>query len=272
MSKQLPLLKYGPWSPSKASLAGTCALAFNYRYVDKLPMGPVGTPAKVGVTVHRAQELVFTGIHVTEALNTAISESESELTHKEKEQIKTFAQALIDFEERINKFKKNYPVKQVLLESKWAVTRNYEPCEFFDKEAIIRGIVDMGLVLESGHVIIIDHKTGRVRPAAYYQTQLQFYTVMSLAHFPDLKGVQCALHYVAHGKLEWSNPVKPSYIKDVLQPWLIDYLNRKSERADTIAPTVGNHCKWCDFRSICTVRGPNVEAGKGITENGDGEV
>lgn len=269
MSKQLPLLKYGPWSPSKASLADTCGLAFKYRYVDKLPTGPKGSPAKVGVTVHRAQELVFEGVHVTDALSSAIAESESELTHKEKEQVKTFAQALINFQERITKFAANYPVKQMLLESKWAVTKDYQACDFFDEAGIIRGIVDMGLVLENGHVIIIDHKTGRVRPAAYYKTQLQFYTVMALAHFPDLKGVQCALHYVAHSKLEWSNPVKPSYIKEVLQPWLIDYLNRKSERADSAEASVGSHCNWCDFRSICTVRGPNVEAGKDSAEGGE---
>jgi len=269
MSKQLPLAKYGPWSPSKASLASTCALAFNYRYVDKKPSGPKGSPGKIGVTVHRAQELLLLGTAVKDSLDKAIEESDDELTHKEKEQVRTFAQAILDFDKRIKKFKDKYPVKQVLLESKWAVTANYEPCDFFDDRGVVRGIVDMGLVLESGHVIIIDHKTGRVRPAAYYKTQLQFYTVMALAHFPDLKGVQCALHYVAHSKLEWSNPVKPSYIRGVLQPWLIDYLNKKSERADTLEASIGKHCDWCDFRSICTVRGPNVKTGKGESKDGE---
>jgi len=269
MTKHLPLVKYGPWSPSKASLAATCALAFKYRYIDKVATGPKGSAAIVGVTVHRAQELVLQGVHVAEALSTAITESESDLTHKDKEKVKTFAQPLIDFDERIRVFKSNYPVKHVLLENKWAVTKDYEACDFADERGIIRGIVDMSLVLESGHVIIIDHKTGRVRPATYYTTQLHFYTVMALAHFPDLKGVQCALHYVAHSKLEWSNPVKPSYIKDVLQPWLIDYLNKKSVKADTPDATVGKHCDWCDFRTICTVRGRNVKAGEERIEDSE---
>lgn len=266
MSKHLPLVKYGPWSPSKAALATTCALAFKYRYIDKVATGPRGSAASIGVAVHRAQELVLQGIHVTEAMDTAILETEADLTHKDKEKVKTFAQALIDFETRIRQFELSFPVKYKLLENKWAVTKDYEACDFFDERGIVRGIVDMSLVLESGHVIIIDHKTGRVRPAAYYTTQLHFYTVMALAHFPDLKGVQCALHYVAHSKLEWSNPVKPSYIKDVLQPWLIDYLNKKSIKAETPDATVGKHCDWCDFRTTCTVRGPNVKAGKEYIE------
>lgn len=268
MSKHLPLVKYSPWSPSKASLASTCALAFNYRYVDKLATGPSGSAAVIGVTVHRAQELVLQGTYVKEALDRAISESEADLTHRDKEKVKTFAEAMIEFDKRIKKFKQSYPVKQVLLENKWAVTKEYEPCDFSDPRGIIRGIVDMSLVLESGHVIIVDHKSGRVRPATYYTTQLHFYTVMALAHFPDLKGVQCALHYVAHRKLEWSSPIKASYIREVLQPWLLDYLNKKSLKVDSPDATVGKHCDWCDFRTNCTVRGLNVKAGKERAETG----
>ncbi len=269
MSKQLPLVKYGPWSPSKAALADSCSLAFKYRYIDKLPTGPKGTPAKVGITVHRAQELLFKDHEVTAALDTAIAESAEELTHKETEQVRTFAQNLIEFGDRITKFGKNYPIKEILLENKWAMTADFEPCDFFDPRGVVRGVVDMGLVLENGHVIIIDHKTGKIRPAQYYLTQLHFYTVMALSQFPDLKGVQCALHYVAHGKLEWSDPVKPSYIRQVLRPWIIDYLNKKSERADSPEGKPGRQCTWCDYRNICTVWGPNGEAGKNDTEGGE---
>jgi len=263
MSKALPLLKYAAWSPSKASLAGTCPLAFKYRYIDKIPIGDKGTAAKVGVTVHRAQELLLQGHSIHDALDVAIKESEAELTHNDQEKVRSFAQNMLEFQKRINKFTVSNPVKQTLLESKWAVTAGFKSCEFFDEDGIIRGIVDMSLVLESDYVIVIDHKSGRVRPASYYKTQLDFYTVMALAVFPHLKGVQCALHYVAHGKLEWGSPVAPQYIREVLQPWLLGYLNKKAERVDAAIATPGMHCKWCDFREICTFRGIDGEARKG---------
>lgn len=263
MSKSLPLLKYAAWSPSKASLAATCPLAFKYRYIDKVPTGNKGTAAKVGVTVHRALEFLLSGDNIGDSLDKAIAESEGELTHADQEKVRTFAQNMLEFQKRIKKFTVSNPLKATHLECKWAVTPAFKSCAFDDVEGAIRGIVDMGLELQNDYVIVIDHKSGRVRPASYYKTQLDFYTVMALAVFPHLKGVQCALHYVAHGKLEWGSPVKPQYIREVLQPWLLSYLNKKSERIDTAIATPGMHCRWCDYRDICAFRGMNVEAGKG---------
>lgn len=263
MTKSLPLLKYAAWSPSKASLAGTCPLAFKYRYIDKVRVGEKGTPAKIGVTVHRALELLLGGQAIHDSLTVAIQESEDQLTHADQETVRTFTQSMLDFQKRINKFIVGNPVKEVLLESKWAITAGFESCEFFSDDSIVRGVVDMSLVLKNDYVIVLDHKTGRVRPASYYKTQLDFYTVMALAVFPHLKGVQCALHYVAHGKIEWGDPVTPRYINEVLQPWLLNYLNKKSERVDAADATPGVHCRWCDFREICPSRGMNGKAGKG---------
>jgi RecB family exonuclease len=230
--------------------------------VHRVPTGPKSKAAVIGVTVHRAQELVLSGVHVDDAISQALSENENDLTHSDKEQVKTFAKALVDFDIRIKKFKTNFKVREILLERKWAITPSFTPTEFSDENSMIRGVLDLGLILDSGHVIIVDHKTGRVRPTNYYQPQLDIYTVMALAHYPDLKGTQCALHYVAHSKLEWSNPVKPARIREVLQPWLVNYLNARAERVRQPDANPGWHCNWCDFRKICTVRGNNVEAGE----------
>lgn len=263
MSKTLPLAKYAAWSPSKATLAGTCPLAFHYRYVDKVSTGPKNTPAKVGVAVHYVLELLLGGQPINDALEAALVKEDHELTHSEQEQVRKFTNNVIEFDNRIRAFTENTSVNQILLENRWAITSEFTACEFGDPAGIMRGIVDMSLVLDSGHVIIIDHKTGRLRAPSYYQTQLDFYTVMALAHFPDLKGVQCALHYVAHGRLEWGNPVKPAHIRDVLQPWVLSFLNKRAESVDAAVATPGRHCTWCDFRTICQFRGLNVEAGKG---------
>lgn len=263
MSKPLPLLKYAAWSPSKASLAGNCPLAFKYRYIDKVPTGPKNKYARIGVLVHRVQELVLMGESLDAAYDKAFEETEDAFTHKEIEEARSFAHNVKDFLNRINKFKESNPVKDTQLESKWAITADFKSCDFKDADSALRGVVDLAFVMKNGYVIIIDHKTGRMRPIEYYKTQLNFYTVMALSRFPDLKGVQCALHYVAPGKLIWSEPAKPKFIRDVLQPWLIGYLNKKAERADTQTAAPGNQCKWCDYGNICPARGSNGEAGEG---------
>jgi len=235
-------------------MAARCGLAFKYRYIDKVKGGPRGTPAKVGVTVHRAQELVFEGIRVKEALAQAIVDVEEDLTHKEEEKVRTFATSLISFKAKVARFTERFPAKEVFLERKWAVTPDFVPCDFFDPEGMVRGIVDMGILLENGYLIIIDHKSGRLRPMTYYGTQLDVYSIMSHAHFPEVKGVQCALNFMANDQVKWGKPKTAEYITQVLRPWLIKYLNDRASSVASFAAKLGTHCKWCDYRDICPDR------------------
>lgn len=254
MSVHLPLLSHSPWSPSKADMAARCALSFKYRYVEKLPGGPRGSPAKIGVTVHRAQELIFEGLEVREALDQAIENVDENLTHKEEEKARSYAASLLNFKEKVDKFSVKHPVKKLFLEQKWAVTSEFKPCDFFDPDGMIRGIVDMGLLLESGFLVIIDHKSGRLRPMSYYGTQLDVYAVMAHAYYPEVRGVQCALNFMASEKVTWGNPKSIKHIVEVLQPWLITYLNTRAESLVGYPARQGFHCRWCDYSSACPER------------------
>jgi putative RecB family exonuclease len=249
VKNHLPL--YSPWSPSKADLAARCPLAFKYRYVDKLKSGPKGTPAKVGTAAHLAQELVFKGDTVKIALDKAVAESKDPLTHKEEEQLRSFAQSLLDFEQKIKKFTARHPVKGVLLEKKWAITADFTPCDFFAEDGMIRGIIDMGLLLESEHLVIIDHKSGRQRPLKHYGTQLDIYAVLSHAHYPEVNGVQCAINFMAHDEVVWGAPKSVQYITKTLRPWLLGYLNSRAENVSDYTARTGRHCSWCDHRALC---------------------
>lgn len=251
MTIHLPLLDHSPWSPSKADLAGRCGLAFKYRYVDKVKGGPRGAPAKIGVTVHRAQELVFEGVPVKDALSQAVEDVDEVLTHKEEEKVRTFAQSLLDFKTKVDMFVERYPAKELFLERKWAVMPDFTPCDFFDPDGMIRGIVDMGILLENGYLVIIDHKSGRLRPMSYYGTQLDVYAVMSHAYFPEIKGVQCALNFMASDKVLWGKPKNSKFVVDVLRPWLIKYLNGRATSVAEFSARTGPHCKWCDYRGDC---------------------
>jgi hypothetical protein len=242
-------------------MASRCGLSFKYRYIDKIKGGPRGTPAKVGVTVHLAQELVFQGARVQDALAQAIAEVDEVLTHKEEEKCRTFALSLATFKEKVDKFSERYPVKELFLEKKWAIKPDFTPCDFFDNDGMIRGIVDMGILLENGFLVIIDHKSGRMHPMSHFGKQLDVYSIMSQAHYPDVKGVQCALNFMAHDKVAWGKPKSTKFILDVLRPWLVKYLNDRATGLEKFPAKMGFHCKWCDYRDLCPE----------IADNGNGE-
>ena len=251
MTKHLPVLEHAPWSPSKAALAAKCALAFKFQYVDKVKVEKGSSVSRVGVAVHRAQELLFLNYKVDDAIALSIQEAKT-LTVKEEETVKTFAQAMSDFYNRITVFGKTHAVTNQLTEQKWAVTAEFTPCEFDSEEAMIRGVVDMGLLVNDDRLIVIDHKSGRVKPLSEYGVQLDVYTIMGQAHYPQIKSTQCAIHFVAESKLTWSKPKNAEHIVNVLRPWLLNYLTSRAEDATTEAPRVGRHCNWCEYRRLCS--------------------
>lgn len=261
MKTRLPLLDHNPWSPSKADMAARCGLAFKYRYIDKVSGHPKGAPAKIGVVLHRAQELIFDGCNAREAIAQALIDVNEELTHADLEKVRTFAKALVSFKEKVDKFTERYPAKEIFLERKWAVKPDFTPCDFFDNEGMIRGIVDMGILLENGYLVIIDHKSGRLRPMSYYGTQLDVYSVMAHAYFPEVKGIQCALNFMASERIEWGSLKPQKFIVEVLRPWLVKYLNDRAESVAAFPAKLGSHCRWCDYRDICPER----------VNNGNGE-
>jgi len=250
----LPLLQYAPWSPSKAELASNCGLAFKYRYIDKIRVETKGSAAKIGTTVHRVQEHALKGETVNAALEAALKEFSHELTSVEVEKVRSFSPNVDAFKTRMDKLASKHPFKQVFIEQTWAINANFEACDYADPAAMIRGIVDLAVLLESGQLLIIDHKSGRPWPITKYLTQLDIYAIMGLAHVPALTAVQCGVHYVVNADLKWIDVRKVSYIKAVLQPWLLNMLNARATRLQGYTATTGKHCSWCDYRKSCPAK------------------
>ena len=117
----------------------------------------------------------------------------------------------------------------------------------------------MGLRLKNGTLIIIDHKSGRVKPVYEFGTQLNVYSIMGLAHFPEATQVQCAIHFMAEESIQWDKPHTPTHIIETLQPWLIDYLNKSTEAVEGFLPRKQTLCNWCEYKAICTEWNKNGE-------------
>ena len=254
MSKRkirLPLSEYTPWSPSKASKATQCPLSFKFNYIDKLPRARAGEAAIVGTAVHSVQEFVLQGTAIDTALDRAVKESRTPMTSVEVEKTASFKGQVLDFAKRIAEFDKKHPIKQMYLEQKWAVDENFKSVPYTSPKAVMRGIVDLALELESGHVVIIDHKSGKKKGIRSYGEQLDIYKVLGLAAFPDAKQIQCAIHFLVDGTIMWDQPNSPSRIREILHPWLRRYLLGCEDGLVGYTERPSFLCGWCDHNEHC---------------------
>lgn len=252
MKLALPVLEYSPWSPSKVDLAARCPRAFKYRYVDKIKTDKKGSAAKVGTTAHKAQELSIEGASTKEAFELAITEYAHELTTSEIEQVNSFAPAVEEFGSFLTRFKNKYGVRAIYAEKEWAIDANFNACDYSSKTALIRGIIDLVLLLDNGQAVIIDHKSGKKKPVESYSTQLDTYAILALANNPEIKAVQCAIHFMAHEKVEWYVLRRRDDIQSLLHPWLVSLLNKRATGLEGYNPVVKRWtCGWCDFLKVC---------------------
>lgn len=91
-----------------------------------------------------------------------------------------------------------------LCEYKMGLTRNLEPCGFFDKDVWCRGIADL-IVLQEDRAWVVDYKTGK--SAKYADTkQLELMSLAIFKHFPQVKKVKGGLLFVIS-----KNFIKDSY-------------------------------------------------------------
>lgn len=83
-------------------------------------------------------------------------------------------------------------------ELKMGLTRDLEPCGFFDDNVWFRGIVDL-LIIDGDKAFVVDYKTGK--SAKYADTgQLQLMALSVFAHFPQVKRVKAGLVFVIADK------------------------------------------------------------------------
>lgn len=242
--------EYAPWSISKSDLAGKCPYAFYLRYLERVPRAE-GTHAKIGVTAHRAQELVLRDkMSPVTAVEQAIAESPA-LTHSEMEAVRALTGNIGMFFSRMEKFKERHGVTEEFFEQKWAVNRDFKRTDYDAPDAFFRGIVDYAMITSSNYLIVIDHKSGRRHPVDYYARQLDSYAVLGAAEMPQVKGVHASLHYMKSRDLDWHEMRKIDVISSMLVYAQRDLLTRRANDLVGFAPKVNKFCKWCDYLAHC---------------------
>ncbi len=193
----------------------TCPASYKFSRIDKLP-NPSGPAAERGVMLHTALEKALLGD------DTPLPDD-----------IKHVWPTILEL-----RAVKAQP------ERKFAITRDWQPCDFKDSNAWFRGIIDV-YVKNLPRVMLSDWKSGKVRE---YGDQLTVYSTIIFTFEPAAEEIKPLIHFVDQKK-------KPHVDYPVIARAEYDELKSSLERRvirieeDKIfAPNPNWGCRYCHFR------------------------
>lgn len=206
------------WSFSRYKDYTQCPLKARLKHVDRLSE-PGSAAMERGTAIHKMAEDYARG---------TLKKLPKELA------------GFTDFFKLVRKYKDDI----LATEDNWAFTQQWDPCEWNDwNRAWVRVKIDLVLQDGPGHVMIIDHKTGKRK--ADHLEQLSLYALAGFVMYPDAKEITSRLTYLDSGEVgeEGFHSKQLTALKKEwtakAQPMLND---------TTFAPRPGNYCRWCHFR------------------------
>lgn len=250
---------FAPWSFSKLKILQQCPLKFYLQYIVKLKwsLAPPSLITTVGKAVHRILEFLIIGKTVTESFKLAKKEYSASLTEEEWNQhVATTEFNVIQFREKLDAFEKKTPIKRFIQEKKVGITQEYQPTGFFSDDVYWRGVIDLGLQLESNDLIILDHKTGAPAEMGIrnFQSQLDSYKVLFHRGVDPVEGAQAGIHFVKDGKIILDHYSDKKEIDGKLINELEFFIIASVDRLKDIGyfkHIRGGYCKWCDYNAEC---------------------
>jgi hypothetical protein len=129
-------------------------------------------------------------------------------------------------------------------EMRLGLTKNLDPCGFFDKAVWWRGVADL-IILDGDKAKVFDYKTGK--SAKYADTQqLEILSLAVFKHFPQVKKVKAGLLFVVANDL-----IKANYEQDKAGVYWTKWLEDTNRLEASIVNDVWNKkpnftCRgWC---------------------------
>ncbi|OQW33956.1 MAG: hypothetical protein A4E20_12055 [Nitrospira sp. SG-bin2] len=204
--------QFTAWSFSRLHQWEECPLRAKLKLLDKR-QEPEGPALARGNAIHKEAEKFASG------------------------QVRALPQSLALMKDDFKELKKAKP----LVEQQWAFTINWEPTEWFAKDAWLRVICD-AVTVSPPNAVVIDHKTGKLREG--YNDQVELFALAALAKFQDVQTVRTELWYLDHGVIK-DDEFNRSMEKKLRTKW--EKRARPLLADTTFAPRPGFHCRWCHF-------------------------
>lgn len=140
-----------------------------------------------------------------------------------------------------------------LCEYRMGLTKNLEPCKFFDKGVWWRGVADL-IILNGDSAKIVDYKTGKSSKHADTK-QLEILSLAVFKHFPQIKRVKGGLLFVVANDFV-KNEYDAEQTDVYWQRWLTNTAQlEKAFEVNVWNPRPNFTCKnWCPVKD-CTHNG-----------------
>ena len=214
--KVIPIKQISAWSFSRYSTYVSCPRKAKYTIIDRLSQ-PGSAAMDRGTAIHKLAE------------DFALK------------RLKKLPAELALFKEEFMALKKE---KSVICEEQWAFTKDWDPCGWSDwNNAWCRVKMDCAYVRSDNVLVIIDHKTGKIKDD--HKEQLSLYALAGLVMYPDVVGVEAKLWYLDAGE-EVTESWDAEQYESLKKLWAKKVKAMLSDK--TYKPKPGVACRWCHFR------------------------
>lgn len=253
----------GPWSYSKKKSLEQCPLKFFLQYVLKLKVPPIedgSLPSNhIGSALHQILEDVTIGKSVEGSYIRAKQKYFDLVTPEHWETYVVGNEYnVIDFRRKLDEFEAKHKVKRYLCEIRLAVTKEWEPTDFFAQNCYYRGVVDLVIQLENQDAIIIDHKSNLNSngfcSTKYFKEQLEVYKPLIHHGLAPLRGAQSGVHFISDGKVVLDEYHDADTISSRLRnrmEFSVENAVQAVVETGYFKKSTGSFCKWCDYREMC---------------------
>lgn len=130
-----------------------------------------------------------------------------------------------------------------MVEQQWAFNKDWQPTEWFGRDAYVRIICD-AVTVTPPEACVIDHKTGKFRDSSY-QEQVELFAMGTMFRYSDVMTVTTELWY-----LDWNRMIQNEFprkdVEKLRKKW--DKRAAVMLKDEKFPPKPGNHCRWCHFR------------------------
>lgn len=219
-------MKITSWSYSKLKCYETCPRQFRYKYIDRVPEPPSPAMAR-GTEKHLQLEQYISG--EAARLPKELSDSLGEL-RRDVQVLRKQPKAEAEVELAVDK--------------RWRITSWTDPRAWLRAKFDVRA-PDVHPTNEQIGTRIIDHKTGRERPAEHSE-QLELYSVMEFSVNKVIDYVVGEIFYVDHGrKLSVLYNSRAFVLEKLRDRWEDRATTMLRDRKYPAAP--GRGCRWCSF-------------------------
>lgn len=252
----MSVLRNQTWSMSKLKLLESCPLQFYLSYVLKLRHEDPNqdTMARdLGTTIHYVLEMMQSGHTIQEAYELASNEY-SELLGCNWSFIDEMIPKVYKFNRIMHDRDEINPYSLVEPEMKLAVNKDWEPVDFFAKDAYFRGVIDY-VAKRGEESTIIDFKKGGAGWLTRYHTpQLNSYLLLDYYCNGAFDEGTSYIYYVEAGELSKGPTIKGEFIESHTRPWLEDKIEAAIfavEEEGYFKHKRNNMCKYCDYAPLC---------------------